>query len=59
MRKVYEDSGENFEQTIENKFKSLRENTSTDSSTISTGKAVCGPKYRKATWLLFVLNTFT
>ena len=59
MRKVYKNSDGAFEQMIEDEVKSLRQNTSTDSSTISTGQAVCGPKYRKATWLLFVLNTFT
>ena len=48
-----------FDKLIEESFELQRQCTTTDSSTISTGQAVCGPKYRKATWLLFALNTFS
>ena len=62
MRKVYKKeqdmSDEVFEQLIGEQYVHETLTTSTEVSKVGFREAVCGPKYRRAAWTLFILNTF-
>ena len=51
-------SDEVFEQLIGEQYTHESLTTSKEVSKVGFREAVCGPKYRRAAWTLFVLNTF-
>ena len=61
LRKVYKQgklTDEEFEAAVKNQLNHLNRTTSKESSLVTFNQAVCGPKYRKATWVCCILNLF-
>ena len=56
LRKIYKSSNvDNFEALIDKEYIRLSKTTDKDASKVGLGEAACGAKYRKATWVCFVL----
>ena len=61
LKKVYLQgklSDEEFDNKIDEQLRYLGRSTSKESSFIKFNQAVCGPTYRKATWVCCILNVF-
>ena len=61
LRRIYksgDEAADDFEMMIDEQFIYLSNNTAKDASVASFRDAVCGTKYRKATWVCALLNTF-
>jgi len=59
LKRVYKQgelTDEEFEKAISNQLSHLNRTTSKESSLVTFNQAVCGPKYRKATWVCCILN---
>ena len=50
LRKVYKKT-DNFEALIDEQYKFLKSETSEEATAVSFKEAVCGERYRKATWI--------
>ena len=57
-RKADPDSAETIDELLELQYNFMRRSTSMDASSTTFNKAVCGRKYRRATWTCFILNCF-
>ena len=59
LRRVYKSGGvEDFEARIDKQYLILSQTTAKDTSKISFKDAICGAKYRKATWICVLLFSF-
>ena len=62
MRRVYAkadpDSPESIDEILEMQYKYMTRSTTMDASSTTFKRAVCGRKYRRATWTCFILNCF-
>ena len=62
LRKVYRkkdsSSAETLEELMSSQYNFLKMSTSMEASSVSFKEAVCGRKYRKATWVCVGLNMF-
>ena len=57
-RKADPNSPETIEELFEMQYRFQQKSTTMDASTTSMRQAVFGKKYRKASWICFLLNTF-
>ena len=59
LKRIYKSKDvADFDRLIDEQCEYLSNNTAKDVSTLSLKDAVCGVKYRKATWTCALLNTF-
>ena len=62
LKKVYKKSSLNAPESLEDLLKvhysHLRESTTLDAASTTFGQAVCEKKYRKGTWVCFLINLF-
>ena len=62
LQKVYRkkdpDAPESLEVLLDNHFNYLRSTTTMDATKVTFKQAACGSKYRKATWICFMINFF-
>ena len=62
MRRVYSktdpDSPETIDEILDMQYNFMRRSTTMDATSTTFSQAVCGRKYRRATWTCFILNCF-
>ena len=62
IRRVYSkadpESSQSIEDILEMQYQYMRRSTTMDASSTTFKRAVCGRKYRRATWTCFILNCF-
>ena len=58
-RKADPDSPETIDQLLELQYKYQRRGTTMDASKTTFKQAICGRKYRRASWTCFILNTLS
>ena len=52
------DGEQSLEQLVDSHYKFLKSSTTLDASSTSFKDALCGWKYRKASWVCFFINLF-
>ena len=57
-RKVDPDSPETIDEILEMQYSFMKRSTTMDASSTTFKQAVCGRKYRRASWTCFILNCF-
>ena len=57
-RKVDPDSPETIDEILEMQYQYQKRSTTMDASSATFKEAICGRKYRRASWTCFILNCF-